>query len=579
MAKILITLERVLNYSGSELVAFDLARYLVSKGNSVTVATTYVHPRFGRVLSEVGISLFTIESGTGLHISHFDIIWAHHYHILDICLLDLKITGDKILFSSLSPFVPDECPPTYASDLTLILTNSQENKDKVISYGYESSFIYVLPNPVPDSVFNLQKNLGNNHLKKIGIVTNHLCSELSEAIDIIQNTAGVVVNIYGIDHNYCLVTPDLLMQYDLIVTIGRTVQHCIVLGIPLYCYDHFGGPGYLSAENFAQAEYFNFSGRCTGKKSASQICSEISNNYEQALSDICLITASTRERYRLSYHVDYLLSEISTLPKLNFESMGTFQQAFRRRNRQQTQLYNNCSAELYWLEGTDEYYSEHQKVSVRYCFDQGDIALRFVFPDQVSNVRALRLDIIDKPGSFLINEIHLEDMNSNIRWVWDKVTAIFDDLSPDIIKIPTCSNSGTAQFAAIGLDPFFRINLDNEVLKNISSNFQLMVSFKTSDLSKIVINLKEELDSLKTISNDTQVDHPCVNGSVPYPSLTLMSDLEEVTMLITQTLSSRDQALVSKTFQLNLMREELNRAEAQLDLLKDVLIHNLDEGK
>lgn len=581
MSSVLITVEKILNYSGSELVVLDLVRYLVSKGNIVTVATSYVHPRFDGLFSEVGISLININPITKPFVNHFDIIWAHHYSILDICLLDLEITSDRILFSSLSPYVPEECPPSYASDLTLILANSPENKDHLESYGFTDNFVHVFPNPVSDSEFALESPYSNNQVKKVGIVTNHLCSELNGVADILQDREGVIVHIYGIDHNFCLVTSDLLLQYDVIVTVGRTVQHCIVLGIPVYCYDHFGGPGYLSSDNLERASYFNYSGRCSGKKSVNEISAELLDNYDQALSDIHIISASTRDRYLLSRHVDYVLAEINKAPKLNFETMGSFQQALRRRKGHQNRpyTYSNCSAELYWLEGTDKNYSEQRKLSLRYCLDQSDIVLRFVFPEKVSNVCALRLDISDKPNSFSINEIYLEDADGAIIWVWDKATNIFDDLSSHIVRISSDSNSESIQFAAVGNDPYFKINLDSEVLSKISSNVRLVVSFKASDLTKVVIRLKEELDSLSiSMQRQPQIDHLWVDGTTPSPSRRLISDLEDITTLITQALLRRDRALVSKTSHLNLMREELSRAEAQLDLLKDVLINNLDEA-
>ena len=33
------------------------------------------------------------------------------------------------------------------------------------------------------------------------------------------------------------------------------------MGLPLYCYDHFGGPGYININNIEHNTYFNFSGR------------------------------------------------------------------------------------------------------------------------------------------------------------------------------------------------------------------------------------------------------------------------------------------------------------------------------
>lgn len=579
MAKVLVTIHKVFAYSGSELVVIDLSRYLVSQGYDVTLATYYVHPRFEGLLSEIGVSLIAINSGCLLQTKKFDLIWAHHSQTLDACLFDLKISSDKILFSSLSPFAPDECPPSYASDLTLLIANSEENKDALVGYGYDPKFISIFPNPVADSVYVLRRGSADNPLKTIGVVTNHLSSELSDAIVVLRNENNIVIDIYGIDHNYCLVTPELLLSYDLIVTIGRTVQQCIVLEIPVYCYDHFGGPGYLNACNYSRAEYFNFSGRCSSKKSADQICSEILGSYEQSLNDIHEISSSSREQFRLSCHVDHILSEICRCPNVDLESSGDFQQALRLRNQSHDFIHNQCTAELYWLETKQDYYSEPQKVSVCYSYEQCDISVHFVFPRCTANVIALRFDVSDRPGLFIFNEMYLKNRSGEIVWSWDKLTSTFDDLSPDVINLAPYDSSGAALFSAIGFDAFFRINLGNEYLDMISAGYQFVVSFKTVDLRYLVLKLTEVIDSFEDLKHPNKpLDHPSVCGFAPKPSLALTSDLEDVLTLLRQALSARDHALHIKEAQINLMREDLTRAEAQLGLLKDVLIHHLDDG-
>jgi len=47
--------------------------------------------------------------------------------------------------------------------------------------------------------------------------------------------------------------------------------------VPVYLYDHFGGCGWLTEDNFALAEWHNFSGRGFGKKSTASISRELAN--------------------------------------------------------------------------------------------------------------------------------------------------------------------------------------------------------------------------------------------------------------------------------------------------------------
>jgi hypothetical protein len=58
-----------------------------------------------------------------------------------------------------------------------------------------------------------------------------------------------------------ITSAELLDHYDCVISIGKTVQYCLVQGIPVFLYDRFGGPGYLNESNYELAEYYNFSGR------------------------------------------------------------------------------------------------------------------------------------------------------------------------------------------------------------------------------------------------------------------------------------------------------------------------------
>lgn len=67
------------------------------------------------------------------------------------------------------------------------------------------------------------------------------------------------------------------------------------MGIPFYCYDHFGGPGYITPNNIEHNALFNFSGRPEKRKSsAQQLYSDLVNSYAEAqrmqsqIKDLCI---------------------------------------------------------------------------------------------------------------------------------------------------------------------------------------------------------------------------------------------------------------------------------------------------
>lgn len=94
----------------------------------------------------------------------------------------------------------------------------------------------------------------------------------------------IKVDIFGINHTAQAITPKLIQQYDAIISIGKSVQYALLANRALYCYDHFGGCGYLNSENYATAKAHNFSGRGGfGRKTAQEIADEIIQGFTDNL--------------------------------------------------------------------------------------------------------------------------------------------------------------------------------------------------------------------------------------------------------------------------------------------------------
>jgi hypothetical protein len=105
--------------------------------------------------------------------------------------------------------------------------------------------------------------------------------------------------------------PELLLNFDAVVTIGKTTQYCLVMGIPVYSYDHYGGAGWLSSENFAFEAFNNFSGYRTQRKlSATQLTSEIRGGYEKASSWSQRNMAKFAHHYSLDRQMKELISSL-----------------------------------------------------------------------------------------------------------------------------------------------------------------------------------------------------------------------------------------------------------------------------
>ncbi|MEN6291049.1 MAG: hypothetical protein ABFD07_03390, partial [Methanobacterium sp.] len=111
-----------------------------------------------------------------------------------------------------------------------------------------------------------------------------------------------------------------LKQYDLVITIGKTVIYCFALRIPIYCYDRFGGSGFITPENFDNNKIDNFSGRSIDKKlDGPSIYQEIIQNYAVSLKYLNFLYWTSREHFHFENNLSKILEFIPDIPIINIE--------------------------------------------------------------------------------------------------------------------------------------------------------------------------------------------------------------------------------------------------------------------
>jgi O-antigen biosynthesis protein len=248
-----------------------------------------------------------------LPLNEYDIAWCHHSPVLSH-IINSGVKIKKIVYHTLSFLNTLEALPYYTKDLDIVLAVSGATAEKYFSNGWiDKKDICVFPNSVPASFFINSKTTPNRDLKKIAVVSNHVPKELSEAIDILRNRS-IGVDIMGLSSKYQLISPDVLLPYDVIISIGKTVQYCFALGIPVYCYDYFGGPGYISKTNFEKTEYHNFSGKCYNRQlEAAVLAKEIISGYEEALKNAQHFKEIAKEKYNLKANVENILGQLEKI--------------------------------------------------------------------------------------------------------------------------------------------------------------------------------------------------------------------------------------------------------------------------
>ncbi len=261
-----------------------------------------------------------LQADPAIDNAKFDLAWIHHTPVFNELFVARKTQATTVVFCSLSHFEPLEKVPACTENLDLLLAHSIENRDFITNeLGLSEDQVIVFPNAVPSSYWGRPKEFHNEILTRVAIVSNHPPMEVLRAAEILKERGLDVVHI-GIGGIPQLMSPDLLLHYDAAITVGKTVPYCFALKVPVYCYDHFGGPGWLSADNVDLAGHNNFSGRGFARKPPEMMVQEIVKGYRATLSGLDAFRTYAADHHNLGKNLGLLLAHSGTTTprKLDF---------------------------------------------------------------------------------------------------------------------------------------------------------------------------------------------------------------------------------------------------------------------
>lgn len=309
--RILITLWYADGLHGGVVYASEIGRYFHSLGYDVYLAGVSINQKTRSFFADSHVDAFDIEN-LPLDVC-YDIVWAHHFPILPY-LVSKGLKYKRILNSIISSILPIETPIFFHENIDLITVLTDGMKQRFCrKYDLPRDKVFVLPNTAPDEFFNVDKKC-NDKIGSLAVVSNHPPKELSKAVRLLRKR-GIKTAVYG-GRNSVRITPELLSQHDVIVSIGKTVQYALAAGIPIYNYDHFGGSGYITLKNIETEHNSNFSGRSFfTKKSAEQIADEIMDGYGSAARQSGKLKLIAEQRYRSSRIMPRVLERLLERPE------------------------------------------------------------------------------------------------------------------------------------------------------------------------------------------------------------------------------------------------------------------------
>ncbi len=305
-------------FHGSVMHVLELANFLAKK-HEIYIITTYINRKV-RINLDADIHIIEIDKIT--EPMTFDLIWSYHFPLLG-SLLRNEFVAKRIICGSLSSFEELETFPLFWKLCSALHCVSEEAAlAHCKNYNIPLEKIRIMENVVPLNYTLFQKEALPKKPVNIAIVSNYAPKELTDLKQKLE--PKIRITYYGGNRNI-FITPEILIKHDLIITIGKTVQYALALGIPVYNYGRFGGDGYITKANFSFERTYNFSGRPNNRKlTPDKICEEIFSQYILVSKNAKDLQEIARKNFLVSNSLNRFLSDYESLPIFDFKALQSY---------------------------------------------------------------------------------------------------------------------------------------------------------------------------------------------------------------------------------------------------------------
>ena len=308
-------------FTGSEINALQLCVALRAAGHVADIGTFELRGPLLARARDHGIATINLVEDDGPPLD-YEVVWAHHAPVLTHLLFRRTLAPCRVVFSSLSPLTAMESPPTYVAELPRVLAHSPFNMDYLLGLGLPAERLRYFPNFAPEAFFARRRPAGDGGLRRIAVVSNHPPDEVRRMAAAARRD-GLTVDFIGQEGRPVYVDETVLPPYDLVISIGKTVPYAFAQRVPVYCYDHFGGPGYLHADNFERARHGNFCGRSFWRTlTADELLADIQTGYASiTAATLDFLQARARELFSLETNLARVCAELAAMPVTDVDGL------------------------------------------------------------------------------------------------------------------------------------------------------------------------------------------------------------------------------------------------------------------
>lgn len=237
---------------------------------------------------------------------------------------------------------------------------------------------------------------------------------------------------------------------------------------------------------------------------------------------------------------------------------------------------------IFWSDRQDGVlvpFTEAQSKSEVYEADGERKTIRLAFSEVRQPLARVRLDLAYQPLALLLHSLSLESADGEVLWRWGGK----QDALRNILSMVFRDHPEGMTALSLSTDPQFELSIPEEVLGQVGNGACLVVEMTARPLVEgcvDVIRADEQriADLRASISSYTAFGAAAIRGEAPPIRIPgLSSELENVAHMLKRTLDRRDQTIAEHSMRFAAMRDELLRAEAQLALLKDVMLGSREE--
>jgi len=226
--------------------------------------------------------------------------------------------------------------------------------------------------------------------------------------------------------------------------------------------------------------------------------------------------------------------------------------------------------EVFFSEGVNglpQPYNCSYAVAQKYALDFGNTNIDLMFPRDVQSLTGIRLDIANAPAAITLYTLALHHADSTEIWHWDGCFELFVNQA-DMVCLP---DDQGVMFLSLSDDPRCELALSQEVLAQIHGGCFLRLELTASPL----------LDVLPGVLSRLQAKSEAALPASMRPQLPARTSghLAELGELLKTVVERKNATIAAQMAELqvmqdrqNLLYEQLVRAEAQLDLLKQLVL-------